>query len=414
MATKRILIVHQNFPGQFPHITDALLKRGFKVAAISGPTGKGRPGVDVRRWALDRGSTVGIFDPATRAEADQLRAFAAAHVAQKLKDDGFIPDLIIGHPGWGETLHISEVYPGVPQISFGEFYYRSHGADVGFDLEFETPTLDSGMRVNGKNMGLAMAYAEADTIVCPTPFQASGIPESLRSRVRVFHEGVDMENSARKPNARLRMPDGTVLDGTTPVITFINRNFERLRGFHIFMRALPDFLMRVPNAHVIIIGRDGDKGYGGALPGGQTWKARMMQEVGDRLDHGRVHFTGPVPHAQMIDALSLSWAHVYYTYPFVLSWSLVEAMACECLILGSDTAPVRDAITSGVEGVLNGFFDVAALTEAMVQACERPRDFDDMRARARVKALSLYDRHTVGVPAWMALVDEVLERTASA
>ena len=414
MSTKRILIVHQNFPGQFPHISDALLKRGFKVAAITGPTGKGRPGVDVRRWALDRGTTPGIFDAATRAEADQLRAFAAAKVAEKLKTDGFTPDLIIGHPGWGETLHLGEVFPGVPQISFGEFYYRSHGADVGFDTEFESHTLESDMRVNGKNMGLAMAYATADTIVCPTPFQASGIPDSLQHRVRVFHEGVDMENSTRKPNARLKLPNGTVLDGKTPVITFINRNFERLRGFHIFMRALPEFLKRVPDAQVVIIGRDADKGYGGALPNGQTWKAKMMGEVGDRIDKSRVHFTGAVPHQQMIDALSISWAHVYYTYPFVLSWSLVEAMACECLILGSDTAPVQDAITSGEDGILNDFFDVEVLAEAMVKACEQPRAFDAMRTRARQKALSLYDRHTVGVPAWMALVDEVLARAKPA
>lgn len=408
MATKRILFIHQNFPGQFPHIAAAVLAKGYKVAAIGGTTSKGVPGVDVRRWKLARGSTTGIFDSATRAEADLMRATAAAEVAVQLKADGFMPDLIIGHPGWGEMLMMGEVFPGVPQISFGEFFYLSHGADVGFDREFENHPLAFDMKVHAKNMGLALSYTAADVIVCPTPFQASTFPKGLQPRIRILHEGVDVGRARRKPDAKLKLKDGRVLDGSTPVITFINRNFERLRGFHIFMRALPAFLERCPDAHVVLIGNEAGKGYGGELAGGETWKAKMMAEVGDRLDQSRVHFTGPLPHADMISALSISWGHVYYTYPFVLSWSLVEAMACECLILGSDTGPVQDAITPGVNGVLNDFFDVGALTNAMVQACETPDAFREMRHDARATALRLFDRETVGVPGWMALIDEIL------
>jgi glycosyltransferase involved in cell wall biosynthesis len=405
---KRILFVHQNFPGQFPHIAAAALKAGHKVAAIGGPSAKGTPGVDLRRWAISRGSTPGIFDAATRAEADLMRAHAAAEQAMRLKADGFVPDVIIGHPGWGETIHLSEIFPGVPQILFGEFFYRSHGADVNFDTEFETSTPVADMRVHAKNLGLSLAYAMADVIVCPTPFQASHFPAAFQPRIRVFHEGVDFTRAKRRAGARLKLPGGRVLDGSRPVITFINRNFERLRGFHVFMRALPEFLAARPDAEVVLIGTDAARGYGGVLPDGETWKGRMLKEVGDRLDMDRVHFTGALPHADMIAAMSISWAHVYYTYPFILSWSLTEAMACECLILGSDTAPVRDAITDGQNGVLNDFFDVPALTQAMLDACERPGDFDAMRKAARVTALETFDREAVGVPRWMALIDEVL------
>lgn len=408
MAAKRILFVHQNFPGQFPHIADGAVKAGYKVAAITGPTGKKRPGVDVRQWKLSRGTTKGIYEPAIRAEADLLRAEAAAQIAVQLKADGFIPDLIIGHPGWGETLHLGEVFPGVPQILFGEFFYRSHGADVGFDTEFEQRTIENDFKTNAKNAGMALAYAMADTIVCPTPFQAGTFPKGFASSIRILHEGVDIAHSARKQGARLRMPNGTELDGSTPVITFINRNFERLRGFHIFMRALPDFLAARPDAHVILIGGDDGKGYGGQLENGETWKSKMLAEVGDRLDMTRVHFTGRVTHPQMIAALSMSWAHVYYTYPFVLSWSLVEAMACECLILGSDTGPVRDAIIASENGILNDFFDVRALSEAMTQACETPEGFSGMRRKARETALELFDRETVGVPGWMELIRDAI------
>lgn len=407
---KRILFIHQNFPGQFPHIVQAALKAEHKIAAIGSQTAKGTPGVDLRRWTLQRGTTKDIFDPATRAEADLLRAQAAAEQAYRLKADGFLPDLIVGHPGWGETIHMSEVFPDVPQILFGEFFYRSHGADVNFDAEFETSTPAADMRVHAKNVGLSLAYAMADIIVCPTAFQASHFPTVFQPNIRVVHEGVDFTRAARRPNATFRLPGGRVLDGTRPVITFVNRNFERLRGFHIFMRALPEFLGARPDAEVLLIGTDGARGYGGGLPNGETWKERMMKEVGPRIDESRVHFTGPLPHAEMISALSISWAHIYYTYPFILSWSLTEAMACECLILGSDTAPVRDAVTSGYNGVLNDFFDVSALTNAMVEACEQPEKFQAMRRLARETALAKFDRETVGVPAWMALIDEVLDR----
>ncbi len=408
MAAKRILFVHQNFPGQFPHIAAGCLAAGYKLAAIAGPTGKKMPGVDVRQWKITRGSTPGIYDPATRAEADLLRAEAAARVALQLKADGFIPDLIIGHPGWGETIHLGEVFPDVPVILLGEFYYRSRGGDVGFDTEFETRTFDSDMRTSAKNAGMAAAYANADIIVCPTPYQAWTFPKAFQSSIRVLHEGVDISKSSRRPDAKLRMPNGKELNGSTPVITFINRNFERLRGFHVFMRALPAFMAARPDAHVIAIGGDDGKGYGGQLPDGQTWKAKMMAEVGDGIDLDRLHFTGRVPHQQMISALSLSWGHVYYTYPFVLSWSLVEAMACECLILASDTRPVRDAIRPGENGVLIDFFDVAALSAAMIEACERPEAFVEMRREARQTALQLFDRETVGVPGWMAMIRELI------
>ncbi len=408
MSAKKILFVHQNFPGQFPHIANALSAKGHQIAVIGSQSAKDFPNTTVRRWKLKQGSTPKIFDPAVRAEADLLRADAAAHVARDLKAEGFCPDLIIGHPGWGETLHMSEIFPGVPQVLFGEFFYKSHGADVGFDQEFEKPSLERDLRVHAKNLGLAMAYAEADVIVCPTPFQASTLPASLQGRVRVFHEGIDIGRAAKKPGATLTLADGRVLDGSKPVITFINRNFERLRGFHVFMRAIPEVLARCPEAQVVIIGTDSGGGYGGQLPNNQTWKSKMLAEVGDRLDLSRVHFTGPLSHGDMISALSMSWAHVYYTYPFVLSWSLVEAMACECLILGSDTAPVRDAITSGVNGLLNDFFDIEALSSALIAACETPERFLTLRSKARETALALFDRQTVGVPAWMALVDEML------
>ena len=408
MPARQILFVHQNFPAQFPHITAALLQRGDKIAAIGGATAKGIPGVDLRRWKNDRSSTPGLFPVAVRAEADLIRAQAAAVTALQLKRDGFDPDLIIGHPGWGETLHLRDIFPRAQMILFGEFFYRDTGADVGFDAEFEQRTFADTMRTNGKNATLALAYTMADRIICPTAFQAGTFPAALHPSITVLHEGLDLRRARRRPDARLRLPNGRTLTSDVPVITFVNRHFERLRGFHIFMRALPALLDACPTAQVVLIGQQDGSGYGGPAPGNRDWKSYMLEELGDRLDHSRVHFMGTVPHAQMIDAFSISAAHVYYTYPFVLSWSLVEAMACECLILGSDTAPVRDAITPGTDGILNEFFDIPALSTAMIDAVQRPDAFTLLRHAARETALARFEQSTTGVPGWLRTIDEVL------
>jgi glycosyltransferase involved in cell wall biosynthesis len=403
----RVLIVHQNFPGQFPHIADALVARGDEVVVIGCSTAKARPGIKLVKWIPQRGSTKGILDAAIRAEADLIRARAAAMAAVQLRKSGFVPDVIIGHPGWGETLHLKDVFPEARLILFGEFYYRQFGADVNFDREFETPSLDGAMRTNGKNATQGLAYMMADRIICPTPFQASTFPPIFQPLIKTLHEGIDLSRARANPNARLEFKSGLVLDRSTPIITFINRNFERLRGFHIFMRALPAFLDAVPDARIIAIGADGT-GYGGQRADGKTWRDTLSAELGSRLDHKRVHFVGRVDHQKMIDILSMGAAHVYYTYPFTLSWSLVEAMACECLVLGSDTAPVRDAIEDGVNGRLLDFFDVDALTQAMIDAVRHPERYVAMRRRARETAFESFDLNTKGLPGWLRMIDEVV------
>jgi glycosyltransferase involved in cell wall biosynthesis len=406
-----ILIVHQNFPGQFPHITDALLKRGDKVAAIGGKTAKARPGVDFRRWATNRGSTQGIFEPAVRAEADMIRGIAAANAAVQLKRDGFTPDVIIGHPGWGETLFLKEIWPDARVILFGELLYRSHGSDLNFDPEFDfgREDLARNMRSHAKNASQLLAYAYADRIICPTHFQAGSFPPALQSIIRVVHEGVDISHAARRPGARFRLPNGRTLDGTIPVITFVNRTLEPLRGFHIFMRALPAVLDACPDAEVVLIGGSGLSGYGSASPNGKDWTSWMLDELGNRLDRSRVHFVGKVPHAQLIDAFSISRAHVYYTYPFVLSWSLVEAMAAECTLIASDTPPLHDAITDGVEGVLLPFFDTAALSAKLIEVLREPEKFAGMGQAARARAIRDFDQSR-GTAAWLGMIDELLQR----
>jgi glycosyltransferase involved in cell wall biosynthesis len=325
-----------------------------------------------------------------------------------LRDQGFSPELIIAHPGWGDTLLLSEVFPKARQILHGEYYYRSRGGDYAFDPEFGNKPSDAGrMIVAAKNAAFAMAYAQADWIVSPTAFQARQFPSVLQDKMSLIHEGIDTDKIRPRDNATFKLPNGTVLDRTTPVITFVNRTFEPLRGFHIFMRALPAVLAAVPNAHVILVGNWGGVSYGIKIKD-TTWKDWILSTLENQLDMSRVHFVGKIPHEQLFNAYNISAAHVYYTYPFVLSWSLLEAMASECLIIGSDTPPLRDAVTDGVDGRLLDFFDVQALSQALIDACRNPKKYRKMRKAARRTVIEKFDRARVCLPAWLDLIDTVM------
>jgi glycosyltransferase involved in cell wall biosynthesis len=407
LSKPSVLFVHTNFPGQFGFLAEELNARGHRCAAIGSQTARGVPGICLLRWQPGKGSTAGIDAAAVRAEADLIRARAAARCALELRRSGFEPDVVIGHPGWGETLFLKEVFPKARFILYGEFFYRSEGVDVGFDPEFGEPSDDERFGVHAKNAGLALAYTAADVIVCPTDFQAGLFPGLFRPLIRTIHEGVDLDRIRPDPEARFRLPDGRLLDRTTPVVTFVNRHFEPLRGFHVFMRALPAFLCAVPKAQVLMIGSDAKRGYGSAAGRGESWKDRMLREVGERIDMGRVHFTGRLPHEDLLAAYSVSAAHVGFTYPFALSWSTLEAMACECLVLGSNTAPVSAVIEDGKNGRLLDFFDVAGLAAELEHACRMPEKLAPLRRAARETIRLRYSQRDEAIPRWIGLVDEM-------
>jgi len=414
-ATRSVLFVHQNFPGQFPRIARALMARGDRVAAIGGETAREMPGVDLRRWTTNRGTTPGILPLAVRAEADLIRANAAARTAVALAAEGFRPDVIVGHPGWGETLHLKEVWPDAKLILLAEFWYAVRGGDVGFDPEFTAPDagLNEAAALNARNMGHALAYALADTIVSPTPFQAGTFPPAIRQRIHVHHEGINLAQARRHIGVKLRLPSGKVLDGSGPVVTFIARTLEPLRGFHSFMRALPRVMAERPDAEVVVIGTADRAGYGLPPPTGRTWRDVLLEEVGDRLDRSRLHFTGHVSHREMIDVLSLSAAHVYLTYPFTLSWSLIEAMACGCGIVASDTAPVRDVIRHGENGLLVDFFAQEAIASAVIELVAAPEKRERLGGEAVRFAADWFDAEKVGTPGWLHLIDRISDAARS-
>jgi len=399
-----VLFVHNNFPGQFRDLAQALVARGVPCAAVGQDHSGGLPGVRLARYTLPRGTTSGIFPLAVRAEADLIRGRSAFDAAAALKAEGWDPEVIVCHPGWGEMTFLDELFPDARRVAFAEFWYHGRGYDVGFDTEFFAFVEEAVFRAKGKNAVMAMAYAEADAIVAPTEFQANALPAPFRERALVIHEGVDVDAIRPAPPEPFALDDGRVIVPGTPVITHVNNNMEPLRGLHVFARALPRLLAEAPEAQVIIVGAPDKKAYGGSAPDGGTWKEICLRGVD--YDPARVHFLGRIPHDRMLAALRLGVAHVYYTYPFVLSWSLAEAMASGCYVIGSDTAPLHDAIEDGVNGRLLPFFDVDALAQAMVAACRDPGASAPMRAAARATAEAKFSR-AKGREAWLSLLREL-------
>ena len=401
-----VLFVHAGFPAQFRDLAGVLCARGVDCRAIGGPDANPFPGIPLERWSYFRGTAPGIFPLATRAEADLIRARGALEAARRLKDGGFSPRLIIGHPGWGETVLLREVFPEARQILFHEFFYAGRGLDIDFDVEFIQPNENGIFAGTTKNAVMALAFSQADVLVTPTPFQASTLPPVFHSRLRIIHEGVDLAAVTPGPAAPFPLADGRVIAADAPTITHVNRNLEPLRGMHILLRALPTLQAKVPEAQVVIAGTASQRGYSGPAPEGKTWKQVAMEGLEGRLDLSRIHFTGPLPRERLLAAMRLSCAHVYYTYPFVLSWSLAEAMAAGCYVVGSDTAPVRDAVKDGENGRLLDFFDVDGLSAALVDACRNPQTKAPLRAAARRTAEAMFDREA-GRRAWLALIEEV-------
>jgi glycosyltransferase involved in cell wall biosynthesis len=402
--SKGVLFVHTNFPGQFRSLATALAARGVDCWAIGSATSPGVQGVRIGRYALDRGTTPDIFTYAVRAEADLIRGTNALRVARAIKAEGFEPQVIVGHPGWGETVFLDEVWPNAKQVLFSEFFYRAQGFDVNFDPEFHTDSEDERLRVHAKNAVMALSLTAAEAIVAPTAFQASPLPAMFQPFVRLIHEGVDVEAIRPGPAAPFELSDGRVIQPGTPVITYANNHMEPMRGLHIFARALPRLMEQVPDAQVLVFGQDSPRPYGGSPAGGGTWRELIFRDL--PLDASRLHFMGKAPHEQLLAAFRLSTAHVYYTYPFVLSWSLVEAMASGCYVIGSDTAPLHDAIEDGVNGRLLPFFDPGALSQALIEACRNPQGFGDLRAAARATAVARFSSHA-GCEAWLGLLREL-------
>lgn len=405
-ARYTILFLHKHLPGQFTHvIADLAADPGVRVLGMGGDGGF------VGEW-LGRVEEPADADDMPEPLRAILRGRAVGVALAALRDAGLRPDLVVGHGGWGDTVFVKDVWPRVPLLDYFEFHYAARGRDLDFDPEFPADLSDA-MGVRAANAVGLLALDACDLGVSPTRWQRSLFPEAFQRKIVELHDGIDTDAVAPfevgPPKPSLVLPDGTRLAPGDPIVTFVARTLEPYRGFHVFMRALPRLQRLCPRARVVIVGADG-AAYGRAVEGG--YRARMLAELGGKLDLGRVHFTGALPRPAFLHLLRLSAVHAYLTYPFVLSWSLLEAMASGCLVVASATPPVREVVEHGRTGLLVDFFDHEGLADALAGALGNPASFAPLRDAARRAVAARYDARRVTVPAWRRLLAERFDAPA--
>ena len=403
MTRRRFLFIHQNFPGQFVHAALELVRQGHEVVAL-GIKGRAVPGVQYIRYEPKPPARVSEVEPARDFETKIVRGMACAQAMEQLRARGFVPDTIVAHPGWGEALFCKDVWPATRLLMFAEFFYASDGADYNFDPEFARDGVAERARLRMKNSVHLHALHASDAGYTPTQWQKAQLPLLYRNRFEVIFDGIDTEVAAPSAGAQLRLSrDNITLAPGDEVITFVNRNLEPYRGFHVFMRALPEILRRRPQARCLIVGRD-DVSYGAKPAQGGTWRQVMLAEVGAQLPMDRVHFLGGLPYHDYLRVLQVSACHVYLTYPFVLSWSCLEALSMARVVVGSRTGPVQEVITHGENGLLVDFFDPAALAQQVVEVLANPATHASLGQHARERVVAQYDLRSRCLPRLISLM----------
>lgn len=403
----KILFVHQNFPGQFKHLAPALAAQGHEVVALGvNPLLQPLPGVrHIRHAPQAVEGAVGEKTPAPLRGiyTAMVRGASAAQALAALAAEGFVPDTVFAHPGWGEALYIKDVFPRARLLVYAEYFYGSAGGDAAFDPEFSRQTLAGLQSTRIKNTHLLHALSAADAALAPTEFQRGQHPAWARERISVIHDGIDTTRFRPNPRASVQLgASGLTLRPGDEVITFVARQLEPYRGYHVFMRALPTLLRLRPKLRVVLVGGDGVS-YGAAPPQG-SWKEIFLSEVASRIDRQRVHFVGKLPHEVLTQLFQVTAAHVYLTYPFVLSWSLMEAMSIGALVIGSRTAPVEELVRHGENGLLADFFDAEALAETIADALARRDSLAPLREAARRTITGQYDLQRHCLPAQLRFV----------
>lgn len=401
------LFVHQNFPGQFLHVARALASQPqHRVVCVGDASSlKGRPmvhqNIELYAYQVLKKSSEHTHHYVGGFEAQIRRGQDVARTLLGLKQKGFEPDVVVAHPGWGEALFLKDVFPHAKHIQYFEFFYRSVGADVNFDPEFVS-SFDDQLKLRIRNSAQLHALQACDIGISPTHWQQHQYPPEFAAKIQVLHEGVDTSTVCPKPDATFQV-GSHVFQAGQEIITYVARNLEPYRGFHVLMRSLPQLLSERPNAQVLIVGGD-DVSYGRRLPAGKTYRAMYSQAIQHDVDWRRIHFLGKLPYRNYLQVLQVSAVHVYLTYPFVLSWSLLEAMSAGCAVVASQTAPVAEVIQDGKQGLLFDFFDSQALAANVCQVLAHPEKFMTMRQQARLEMVKRFDLQSVCLPQWLSLL----------
>ncbi|NJO40341.1 MAG: glycosyltransferase [Cyanobacteria bacterium CRU_2_1] len=387
----RILFLHPNFPAQFRHLASVLAQDPNHQVVFGTAREEGKmPGVFKAIYKPSRDAAPQTHHYVRPLEGAVLTGQAMYRVGQKLMEQGFVPDIIYGHSGWGPTLFMKDLFPKSQLLCYFEWFYRSHGSDCNFDPD-DPMGIDDELRVRVKNAPILLDLYGCDRGLSPTQWQRQQFSPEFQSKITVMHDGVDTEFFQPKPGSKLVLPSIDLdLSHVDELITYVGRGMEPYRGFPQFMRSVVLIQKRRPNCHVVVVGED-RVCYGRQLPDDKTYKQLMLEELSSSLDLSRLHFTGRLPYDHYLQVLQASSVHVYLTYPFVLSWSMLESLSAGCLVLASNTAPVTEVIRDGENGLLVDFFSPETIADRVDEALDDRDRMAAIRSNARDTILQNYD-----------------------
>lgn len=399
----RILISHTNYPAQFRRLAPALVTQGHEVVFLCRNTEWHAPqpceGLRLIQYQPHRqGGGEALHPYLRRFENCVLEGQAAYRAAQQLVDEGWQPDCILNHVGFGNGLYLSDLFPGARRIGLFEWYYNARNSDVDF-LRRGAVEPDRAMRLRTWNAQVLLELAHCQVGVVPTHWQHRQFPGQLSGHLQVVHEGIDVQALGALRAGGLPRPDCLPADPGVEVLTYVSRGFEEYRGFPQAMQAIALLQARRPQLHVLLVGSD-VVAYGAPRPDGRSWRSWAQQELA--LDPARTHWLGALQEPAYHQVLAHSQVHLYLTVPFVLSWSLLEAMAAGCAIVASATAPVQEVLEHGRSALLVDFFDPDAQAAAIERLLDGPPEAQALAAAASQAALA-YD-HGYGLSAWSDLL----------
>ncbi|MEL7491918.1 MAG: glycosyltransferase [Pseudomonadota bacterium] len=407
----KILFVHQNYPAQYKNLLQWLIATGeHEIVFLTQKKGLGKPATHhIVEYEPDHRMEATAYPYSADFEKCCANGAKVVDICRNLEGQGFKPDIVMGHTGWGEMLFLKELWPEVPVLSYFEYFYTASGGAVGFDPEY--PISDAmPFIMRARNAVNYLSLEGCDRGQTASHWQKSGYPEFFHDKVEVVHEGI--RTDLCKPNAEASAELGRLERPVTrhdEIFTFVARNMEPVRGFHVFMRALPEILEARPNARAFIIG--GDKvSYGRQLPEGQSYRGIVERELGDKIDWSRVHFLGQVPYDVFVAVMQLSRCHVYLTVPFVPSWSMLEAMSVGATVVASDVAPVREFIEDKKTGFLVDFLRPNQLSERVIDVLSHETNYHELGNAARDHICDHFDFHSVALGRQLNVMNSLLPR----
>lgn len=386
--TTKILFLHPNFPAQFRHLATILGQDPNYEIVFATKRKEGQiPGVKKVIYQPLREARIETHHYVRTLENAVLQGQSIYRVGENLKKEGFYPDIVYGHSGWGPTLFIKDIFPKATLLCYFEWFYNAHGTDADFDPK-DPINADDEARIRIKNAPILIDLYSCDRALSPTKWQQQQFPQEYRNKITVLHDGIDTDYFMPKPNSKLVLPRINLdLSQAEEIITYVARGMEPYRGFPQFMETAEILQKRRSNLHVVVLGED-RVAYGKKLPDDKTYKQLMLENL--HLDLNRIHFTGLIPYGEYLQVLQASSVHIYLTRPFVLSWSMLEAMSTGCILVASDTPPVKELIKDGYNGLFVNFFEPETIADRVEYALDNPNIMTKIRKKARETIVNNY------------------------